>query len=270
MSKYKTYFSFFRIRFNMGLQYRVAAVSGAATQLLWGMMECLAFMAFQQSDPAAYPMAVSATVSYVWLREAFFSAFSTWNADGDIFDSIVNGGIAYELCRPVSIYHMWFAKTIAGRLAAAGLRSVPLLVVAAVLPKPFRLSPPASPRHFLVFVITLLLGLGVTVAFCMFTYILAFFTISPQGLRVLFTSMVDFLSGAIIPLPFMPDGVRRVLELLPFASMFNVPLLIYSGELTGAEMLRGIERQCFWLVTLVVLGRLLCRAAERRIVVQGG
>ena len=38
---------------------------------------------------------------------------------------------------------------------------------------------------------------------CMFTYILAFFTISPQGLRMMFTSMVDFLSGAIIPLPFM-------------------------------------------------------------------
>ncbi len=270
MTKYKTYFSFFRIRFNMGLQYRVAAVSGAATQLLWGLMECLAFMAFQKSAPEAYPMAMSATVSYIWLREAFFSAFTTWNADSDIFDSIVNGGIAYELCRPVSIYHMWFAKTTAGRVAGAGLRCVPLLVIAAMLPKPFRLSMPAGSQHFLLFVITLFLGLGVTVAFCMFTYILAFFTISPQGLRVLFTSMVEFLSGAIIPLPFMPAGVRRVLEMLPFAGMFNVPLLIYSGELSGAEMLSGIGRQCFWLVTLVVSGRVLCKAAERKIVVQGG
>lgn len=270
MKKYKTYFSFFRIRFNMGLQYRVAAVSGAATQLLWGLMECLAFMAFQESDSAAYPMALSATVSYIWLRETFFSAFSTWNADGDIFDSIVNGGIVYELCRPVSIYHMWFSKTVAGRVAGAGLRCVPLLTVAFLLPEPFRLRLPASLTHFILFIITLFLGLGVTVAFCMFTYILAFFTISPQGVRVLFTSMIDFLSGAIIPLPFMPDAVRKVVELLPFAGMFNVPLLIYSGELAGAEMWRSIGMQCFWLVTLVVLGRVLCKAAERRIVVQGG
>lgn len=270
MKKYKTYFSFFRIRFNMGLQYRVAAVSGAATQLLWGLMECLAFMAFQESDSTAYPMALSATVSYIWLREAFFSAFSTWNADGDIFDSIVNGGIAYELCRPFSIYHMWFSKTVAGRVAGAGLRCVPLLTVAFLLPEPFRLRLPASLTHFILFIITLFLGLGVTVAFCMFTYILAFFTISPQGVRVLFTSMIDFLSGAIIPLPFMPDAVRKVVELLPFAGMFNVPLLIYSGELAGAEMWRSIGMQCFWLVTLVVLGRVLCKAAERRIVVQGG
>lgn len=270
MKNYKTYFSFFRIRFNMGLQYRVAAVSGAVTQLLWGLMECLAFMAFQKSAPEAYPMAISATVSYIWLREAFFSAFSTWNADQDIFDSIVNGGIAYELCRPVSIYHMWFAKTTASRVAGASLRCIPLLLVAGILPPPFRLSLPAGPFNFFLFIITLFLGLGVTVAFCMFTYILAFFTISPQGLRMLFTSMIDFLSGAIIPLPFMPDGVRHVVELLPFAGMFNVPLLIYSGELTGTAMYRGIGMQCFWLVTLVVSGKVLCKAAERRIVVQGG
>lgn len=270
MRSHKKYFSFFRLQFNMELQYRVAAVSGVITQILWGFMECLAFRAFQEGDPSAYPMAFSATVSYIWLREAFFSAFSTWNADGDIFDSIVNGGIAYELCRPVSIYHMWFSKTVAGRVAGAGLRCVPLLTVAFLLPEPFRLRLPASLTHFILFIITLFLGLGVTVAFCMFTYILAFFTISPQGVRVLFTSMIDFLSGAIIPLPFMPDAVRKVVELLPFAGMFNVPLLIYSGELAGAEMWRSIGMQCFWLVTLVVLGRVLCKAAERRIVVQGG
>ena len=246
MKSRKKYFSFFRLQFNMELQYRVAAVSGVITQILWGFMECLAFRAFQESDPSAYPMAFSATVSYIWLREAFLSAFTTWNADGDIFDSIMNGGIAYELCRPVSIYNMWFSKTSAGRIARAG------------------------PGQFLLFVITLFLGLGVTVAFCMFTYILAFFTISPQGLRMIFTSMVDFLSGAIMPLPFMPEGVRRIVELLPFAGMFDVPLRIYSGDLTGMDMFHGIGLQCFWLIVLVIFGKALCRAAERRLVIQGG
>lgn len=270
MRAYKKYVSFFRLRFNMGLQYRAAAVSGAITQILWGLMECLTFRAFQQADPSAYPMTFSATVSYIWLREAFFSAFSTWQADGEIFDSIMDGGIAYELCRPVSVYHMWFARTVASRISVATLRSVPLLTVACLLPQPFRIARPASLQHLLLFIVTLFLGLGVTVAFCMFTYILAFFTISPQGLRMMFTSMVDFLSGAIIPLPFMPGGVRAFLELLPFAGMFNVPLRIYSGDLSGTEMLRGIGLQCFWFVILFLSGKALCRAAERKVVVQGG
>ena len=118
----------------MGLQYRAAALSGVVTQIVWGLIECLTFRAFQQADPSAYPMAFSATVSYIWLREAFFSAFRTWQTDGEVFDSIMDGGIAYELCRPVSIYNMWFARTVASRISMAALRSIPLLMVAFLLP----------------------------------------------------------------------------------------------------------------------------------------
>lgn len=274
MRKYQSsfikYFAFFRLRFNMGLQYRAAAIGGCVTQFLWGIMECLAFRAFLEADSGVFPMEFSAVVAYTWLREAFFSLFSTWNTDQEIFDSILNGNIAYELCRPVSVYDMWFARTAANRLANACLRCVPILTAAFLLPEPFRMTLPMNMECLFLFVITMFLGLGVTVAFCMFVYILAFFTVSPQGLRMVFTAMVELLSGAIIPLPFMPDGVRRVLEFLPFAGMFNVPLRIYSGDLAGTEMLHAIGLQIFWLLLLWMAGKILCRAAERKIVVQGG
>lgn len=274
MRKYQSsfikYFAFFRLRFNMGLQYRAAAIGGFVTQFLWGIMECLAFYAFLEADPDVFPMDFSAVVAYTWLREAFFALFTVWHTDNEIFDSILNGNIAYELCRPVSIYDMWFARTAANRLANAGLRCVPILTAAFLLPEPFRMTLPMNTECLFLFVITMFLGLGVTVAFCMFVYILAFFTVSPQGLRMVFTAMVELLSGAIIPLPFMPDGVRRVLEFLPFAGMFNVPLRIYSGDLTGTEMSHAVGLQIFWLILLWMAGKILCRAAERKIVVQGG
>ena len=34
----KKYFSFFRLRFVMGLQYRTAALAGIFTQFFWGAM----------------------------------------------------------------------------------------------------------------------------------------------------------------------------------------------------------------------------------------
>lgn len=98
------------------------------------------------------------------------------------------------------------------------------------------MAKPASALHFSLFVITLILGLLVTVAFSMLVYILTFYTISPQGVRIVFTSMVEFLAGAVIPLPFFPANWQRVLEILPFASMQNVALRIYSGSMTAAEM----------------------------------
>ncbi len=116
----------------------------------------------------------------------------------------------------------------------------------------------------------MILGLGVTVSFCTLIYILAFFTISPQGLRVLFLAAVDLFAGAIIPIPFFPKQLQYLLELLPFASMQNVPFRIYIGHLSGDAMQRAILLQVFWLLVVTLAGKLLYRLAEKRVTLLGG
>lgn len=265
-----TYFSFFRIRFHIGLQYRAASFTSLITQFLWGLMECLAYKVLLDTNAVAFPMEFKALISYIWLRQAFFVLFTTWMTDNDIFSMIMDGGIAYELCRPISIYNMWFSKNIGSRLAAAALRCGPIIIAAFLIPEPYRLMLPKNLVSIILFIITMLLGLCVTVSFCMLVYILSFFTISPQGLRMVLTGAVEFLSGAIIPLPFIPNPIRGFIELLPFASMQNVPLRIYGGDLVGITMIKAISLQIFWLVALILLGKVLCKLAEHRVVVQGG
>lgn len=266
----RKYYSFFRVRFATGLQYRMASVTALTTQFVWGLMECLAYKALLESDAVAFPMEYSAVVSYIWLKEAFLVLFNTWAADGDLFNMIVDGGIAYEMCRPVSLYAMWFSRTVGGRVATVALKCGPILLCGLLMPQPFKLGAPVSPSALLLFCITMILGMGVTVAFCMLVYILAFFTISPQGWRMLLTGAVEFLSGSLIPIPFIPQPFRTIIELMPFASMQNVPFRIYSGDLTGKDMLTAILLQIFWLIALILVGSLLCQKAQRRVVVQGG
>lgn len=254
----------------MGLQYRAAALAGIATQFFWGAMEILVFKAFYSADASSFPMEFAAMVSYVWLQQAFLAFFSVWMLENEIFDTIMNGNIAYELCRPIDIYNMWFSRSIANRMSRAVLRCFPILFIAALLPKPYGISLPADFGHFMGFLVTLILGLAVMVAFCMLIYVITFFTVSPSGVRAILTSATEFLSGAIIPLPFFPKSLQRVLEALPFAAMQNVPLRIYSGNLTGQEMTRAVMMQVFWLIVLVLGGKLLCVHAVRRATVQGG
>lgn len=267
----KKYLSFFAMRFHVGLQYRAALLGAVLTQLPWGIMECLAYQAFQEANPQAFPMELSAVVAYVWLKEAFFCLFTVWgNVDQELFQMILKGDVAYELCRPISFYNMWFARVGAARIANAALRCVPILSVALFLPKPFRLNIPKSPEIVFLFVFTMILGVCVTVSFCMLVYTTAFFTISPEGIRLLSMSVVEFLSGSIIPIPFMPESVRTIVEWLPFAGMMNVPYRIFSGDLAGQEMVSAIGLQVFWLVGMLICGKWLCKMAERKIVIQGG
>ncbi|SHH48011.1 ABC-2 type transport system permease protein [Sporobacter termitidis DSM 10068] len=266
----KKYWAVFRIRFSNSLQYRAAALAGVVTQFAWGAMELLAFLAFYKANPAAFPMGFSQTVSYIWLQQAFLALFMVWFFEGEIFDAISDGGIAYDLARPVDLYSRWFCQSAATRLAKAVLRCLPILVVAFIVPAPLRLSLPAGAGQFLLFLVSMALGLGVVVSFSMIVYITTFYTLSPMGVRLIAVALGDFLAGSVIPLPFFPAPFRAVAELLPFAAMQNMPLRIYSGNIAGAAAAQGILLQLFWLAALVGLGRLMMKNALKKVVVQGG
>jgi ABC-2 type transport system permease protein len=265
----KKYFSIFRIRFINKLQYRAAALGGLATQFAWGFMLILGYMAFYRADPSAFPMSLPQMTSYVWMQQAFLVLFTPMVYANDISESIESGSIAYEMVRPTDLYSRWFIQVSADRVAGCALRCFPVLLVAFLLPEPFRMTLPslATLPHFLL---SSALALGVVAAYSMIVYATVFYTLSVRGIRSASIALADFLSGAIIPLPFFPEPVREVVELLPFAAMQNAPLRIYSGSFIGAEAARAVGLQAFWLIVLLVAGRLLMRRALRRVVVQGG
>lgn len=264
------YISFFRMRFLAGLQYRAAALAGIATQFAWGALLILMYKAFYEADAGAFPMSFQALSSYMWMQQAFLALYATWVFENDIFSLIMDGGIAYELCRPINLYTMWFARSMANRLSRALLRCLPILIVAGRLPEPYGMSLPVGGYAAFWFAITMIGSSLVVVAFCMIVYIITFFTLSPTGVKLAAVSMVEFLSGAVIPLPFLPDNIRLVIELLPFASMQNVPLRIYSGDIAGNEIYYRFGLQVFWLLVMMILGQRLLRKALRNVVVQGG
>lgn len=268
--RYQEYLSFFRMRFIAGLQYRAAALAGIVTQFVWGMMEILMFKAFYQVNPDAFPMTFCELSVYVWLQQALLALFMTWFLENEIFQTVTDGGIAYELCRPTDLYTMWFVRSMAGRMSKAVLRCMPILIFAAFLPAPYGMGLPAGTEAGIWFIITALLGFLVVVAFCMLVYISTFFTYSPAGVRMIAISLVEFFAGSVIPLPFLPNGIRQAVELLPFASMQNVPLRIYSGNISGTNIYASAGLQLFWAAVLIWSGRRLMTAALRRVVVQGG
>lgn len=268
--RFQKYITFFRMRFIGGLQYRAAALAGVVTQFAWGSLELLVYRALYEMSPEAFPMSIKELSAYIWLRQALLTLFMPWYYDNDIFASIRDGSIAYELSRPVNIYYMWFIRAMAGRLSRMILRCLPIVVVAVFVPEPYGLRLPKDVFCALCFLVTAFVGLVVVVAFSMLIYISAFYTVSTDGLRYLFSPVIEFMAGSLIPIPFMPEGVKRIVEILPFASMQDIPLRVYSGNMAGRELLIKAGLQLFWAVALIIIGRLWVHFAIKRVVVQGG
>lgn len=266
----KQYLSFFRIRFQAGLQYRAAAWAGVSTQFAWGMMSILMYRAFYRSGQNSFPMELNQISAYIWLQQAFLAMFMTWYYDDTIFENITGGSVAYELCRPCDLYTMWFVKNMAIRLSRVVLRCGPILLVAAFLPKPYGMSLPVNWTAALLFPVSMVLGFLVLVAFTMLIYISAFYTLSPMGIRILAASLLDFLTGGLLPIPFFPQWLQNILYALPFGSMQTTPFLIYTGVLSPGDALDNMLIQLIWLTVLVAVGKLIMGNALKRVVVQGG
>lgn len=266
----KKYLSFFRLHFSAGLQYRAAALAGIATQFAWGAFEILMYEAFWRSDPSAFPMERSSLYSYIWLQQGFLSLYMLWIFDHSIFESIANGGVALELCRPYDIYTMWFVKNCSARLSRAILRCVPIFIFAFLLPEPFALRFPNDPILLLLSAISLILAFIIVNSITMLIYISSFHTIDSRGIRLVVVTIGEFCAGGVIPLPFLPDRVRELCELLPFASSESTPLLIFSQALSGIDAVRSVLIQLIWAIILISIGRLWMKSSLKKVTLQGG
>ena len=84
------YLSFFKLRFNVALQYRFAAIAGIMTQFFWGAMLIMIYDAYYKTN-IPLPMQWNELVSYIWLGQAFFMLTRFSCNDGYISDSIITG-----------------------------------------------------------------------------------------------------------------------------------------------------------------------------------
>jgi ABC-2 type transport system permease protein len=74
-------------------------------------------------------------------------------------------------------------------------------------------------------------------------------------LRVIFTILANFLSGAIIPLEMYPAWFRAVLDWTPFPLMTFVPVKMFMGEYAGSYP-QAFLMIAVWLAVLASLAAL--------------
>ena len=69
----------------------------------------------------------------------------------------------------------------------------------------YRLTAPVNFGAFILFLITLILSLGLILAYVMIMYIAVMKANTSQGIKLTFRLIMEFCTGAAIPIAFMPD-----------------------------------------------------------------
>jgi len=166
----------------------------------------------------------------------------------------------------VDLYGLWYCRAVAGRVAPALLRSIPMLVIAGLMgwircPRPLNAAACAA---------ALLGAVALSSAVATLMSISMFWTISARGLNAVILSTTFLLSGMIVPLPLFPDALQPLLNALPFRGLCDVPFRLFTGHIPAGDLPGELAHQLAWAAVIVLCGRCLLGRAVRRLVVQGG
>jgi ABC-2 type transport system permease protein len=131
------------------------------------------------------------------------------------------------------------------------------------------LAPPESTGAAVSFALSLLLAFGVSQLVTLLMSLTSFWTLEVGGLGMAFFVVRTFMSGAVLPLWFMPGWLQTLAGALPFQAATYTPLSVYFGRPPGGLAV-ALGVQALWIVVLGGLCAWLWSRARHRVVVQGG
>jgi len=97
-----------------------------------------------------------------------------------------------------------------------------------------------------------------------------FWTEVHWSIRMMRNIVQNLFSGVLFPLYLLPDGLATVFNALPFQSMVDGPISIFTMEATGQAAVMVLLKQMGWFIVLLVLGEAAWRYAKTKLTVQGG
>ncbi len=217
------------------------------------------FLGFSMTDMVLY-LFLSNTTS-----QLTFSSVST-----NIGEEIRDGSIVMRLIKPVNTDWSYLFNELGGALMKLMVLVLPMIVGLEI----YRWSVTGqfmfSPLHCVLYLCSVALAYMISFRVNLCFGFMAFYVKNLWGFNILKNSIISFLSGALIPLAFMPEPLRIALEYMPFASMGYTPVMIYMGKYGAAEIALRLGIQLVWAAALYGISKLIWAGAVKKLSVQGG
>lgn len=260
------YAEFARVGFVNILAFRLRYFTGIITYFLNVTIYFFIWTAVFRSSSSLAGYNLAQIITYVsvgWMIRSFY-----WNTiDQEMAYEVIEGKIAMDFIKPVSIQGMWISRAMGESAFRLILLTLPTAVVIALV---FPIQGPASRENFSLFLV------GVIGSFFLMgaiNFMIGTCAIPLKSILALIRAkywLIELLSGLLIPIGFFPGSLQRVMAWLPFEHIAYTPLQIYLGKFDRVHALRALGIQWFWVAVLMFLAHVWWGRASRKITIHGG
>ena len=250
------------------LAFRASAITRVIANFVYLIIIYFLWRAIYDSSPTdvVNGMTFYDTMVYLVLASAMFNvldAFIVW----EIGNGYQSGALVEQLVKPISYQRYLFFETIGGSVMLFVTTFLPTFVIVYLITHgSFTLG-----INLIFFLISM--GMAFAINFCVDFIVgtVCLYTQSIWGVNMMKEVVVSLLSGATIPLAFFPEGIRNVVNVLPFQAIYHTPLHILTARDLGLiDYLQGLGIQLLWLVILFGAGRLFWNRSMKNLTVNGG
>ena len=213
-------------------------------------------------------------VAYTVIINIFAFTMGGGETQDVITDEIQNGQIAMSLIKPIS-YRLRFIFSTFGSLIASDLIvGFPLLIISTIILTVNGYMTIKSPGHFILILLFFLVAQVLAKwLYDVIGYIfglISFYTMASFGLFQIKDTIINFLSGTLIPIAFFPEWAGKIVNYLPFVGMAQNPTMIYLGKMNINEALIAILMQVVWIAGLEIFAHFFYQKAIKIVIIQGG
>lgn len=188
----------------------------------------------------------------------------------NIGDEIKDGSIAMRMIKPISYNNTFLFQEIGNKIINVLIAFIPLIIGVEIYRYISAGEIRLSFTSLVMYAISVLLAYLINFFFNICYGFTAFFFKNLWGSNMLKNCLVNFMSGAVIPLAFLPVTLRNIFVALPFPSLNYTPVMIYMGKYQGKEAIYYIVVQLVWGVLFWLLSKIIWRVAIKHICIQGG
>ena len=188
----------------------------------------------------------------------------------DMSDEIGTGQIAMSLIKPISFRLRIYFTSLGDTLYCFIMSGLPGVAAVYILSFVYGIHQELTLLNLLLFFVSLSFSLIIRMSYNFMFSLLGFVTTNMFGLWQVNKAIVQLTSGAVIPLVFFPEAVRKVFAVLPFASLISTPLNIFLGKFSAEEILQAFALQVLWIVIITIAGNIIWKKVVKHLVIQGG